>query len=86
MILQAEKCCFMLYDQRDGALQAWKPAIGFADEQIKQFRVPATQGISGEVFRDQKPVILYDAVNDPRTIRENVASWESPTAYAFLWS
>ncbi len=72
MILQAEKCVFMLYDQRDGALQAWKPAIGFADEQIKQFRVPATQGISGEVFRDQKPIILYDAVNDARTVRENV--------------
>ena len=72
MILQAEKCVFMLYDQRDGALQAWKPAIGFTDEQVKRFRVPATQGISGEVFREQKPIILYDAVNDPRTVRENV--------------
>ena len=72
-ILQAEKCVFMLYDEDSGELQAVKPAIGLNDAEIKQFRVPATQGISGEVFRDQKPVILYDAVNDPRTTQEHVA-------------
>lgn len=72
MILQAEKCVFMLYDQDSGELQASKPAVGLEDDQIRVFRVPATQGISGEVFRDQKPIILYDAVNDPRTVKENV--------------
>ncbi|OFX15849.1 MAG: hypothetical protein A2Z18_09855 [Armatimonadetes bacterium RBG_16_58_9] len=72
MILQAEKCVFMLYDQESGELQAAKPAVGLDDEQIRVFRVPATQGISGEVFRDQIPVILYDALNDPRTIKDNV--------------
>lgn len=73
MLLQGEKCVFMLYDEDDGELVAAKPALGFNDAEIKAFRVPATSGISGEVFREQKPVILYDAVNDPRTIRENVA-------------
>ena len=73
MILQAEKCVFMLYDQETGELQAAKPAIGLTDEQVRLFRVPATQGISGEVFREQKPVILYDAVNDPRTLKDSVA-------------
>lgn len=72
MILQAEKCVFMLYDEDTGELQAAKPAVGLTDEEIKQFRVPATQGISGEVFREQKPIILYDAVNDPRTLKEQV--------------
>ena len=72
MILQAEKCVFMLYDKDSGELHSAKPAVGLDDEQIKLFRVPATQGISGEVFRDQKPVILYDAMNDPRTVKENV--------------
>ena len=72
MILQAEKCVFMLYDQDSGELQAAKPAIGLTDDQIKLFRVPATQGISGEVFREQKPLILYDALNDPRTVKESV--------------
>ncbi len=73
MLLQGEKCVFMLYDEDDGELVAAKPALGFNDAEIKAFRVPATAGISGEVFREQKPIILYDAVNDPRTIRENVA-------------
>ncbi|NLN75502.1 MAG: GAF domain-containing protein [Armatimonadetes bacterium] len=73
MLLQGEKCVFMLYDEDDGDLVAAKPALGFNDAEIKAFRVPVTAGISGEVFRDQKPIILYDALNDPRTIRENVA-------------
>ena len=73
MMLQAEKCVFMLYDEDSGELQAAKPAVGLTDEQVRMFRVPATQGISGEVFREQKPIILYDAVNDPRTLKENVA-------------
>ena len=72
-LLQAEKCVFMLYDEDSGELQAMKPAIGLTDQEVALFRVPATQGISGEVFREQKPVILYDAVNDPRTVKENVA-------------
>lgn len=73
MILQAEKCVFMLFDKESGELVAAKPALGLTDEEIKKFRVRATQGISGEVFRDGKPIILYDAVNDPRTVKENVA-------------
>ncbi len=72
MILQAEKCVFMLYDKDSGELHAAKPAVGLDDEQVSLFRVPATQGISGEVFREQEPVILYDAMNDPRTVKENV--------------
>lgn len=73
MILQAEKCVFMLYNEEDGMLQAAQPAFGMTEEQVRKFRVPATQGVSGEVFREQKPIILYDAVNDPRTIKESVA-------------
>jgi len=72
MILQAEKCVFMLYNNETGELVASKPALGLTDEQVKAFRVRATQGISGEVFREQKEIILYDAVNDPRTVKEMV--------------
>ena len=72
MILQAEKCVFMLFDHDSGELQAAKPAIGLSDEQVQMFRVPTTQGVSGEVFREQKPIILYDAMNDPRTVKESV--------------
>lgn len=73
MILQAEKCCFMLFDKESGDLVATKPALGLTDEEVRRFRVKATQGISGQVFRENAPEILYDAVNDPRTLKENVA-------------
>ncbi len=73
MILQAEKCVFMLYDKESGELVASKPALGLTDDEIRRFRVRATQGISGQVFRENRPEILYDAINDPRTMKENVA-------------
>ncbi|HEY3297192.1 MAG TPA: ATP-binding protein [Armatimonadota bacterium] len=72
-ILQAEKCVFMLLDKERGELVATLPAFGFTDEEVKRFRVRATQGVSGEVFRDSKPTILTDAFTDERTLKENVA-------------
>lgn len=73
MLLQGEKCVFMLYNEDDGELVAAKPAVGFNDAEVRAFRVLSSHGISGEVFRDQKPIILYDAISDPRTVREHVA-------------
>jgi two-component system phosphate regulon sensor histidine kinase PhoR len=73
MILQAEKCVFMLYDRETEELVAQQPAIGLTDEHVKALHVRATQGISGQVYREAKPIILEDAINDPRTVRENVA-------------
>ena len=72
-ILQAEKCLFMLFDKDSGELVASKPAIGFTDEELKHLRVRATQGVSGEVFRDGRPIIVRDACADKRTYKENVA-------------
>ena len=72
-ILQAEKCVFMLLDKERGELVATRPAYGLSDDDVKKFRVRATQGVSGEVFREGKPVILYDALTDDRTLKENVA-------------
>ncbi len=72
-ILQAEKCVFMLLDKDRGELAATRPAYGLSDDDIRKFRVRATQGVSGQVFREGKPVILYDALTDERTMKENVA-------------
>jgi len=72
-ILQAEKSVFMLLDKERGELLATPPAFGFTEEEIGRFRVRATQGVSGEVFRDNKPIILADPITDERTIKENVA-------------
>ena len=63
----------MVFEQNAGELVARTPAFGFTDEEVKRFRVRATQGISGQVFREEKPIIMYDAIADDRTVKENVA-------------
>jgi PAS domain S-box-containing protein len=73
MILQAEKCVFMLFDKEDGELYATKPALGLDDTQIKRFRVRATQGVSGQVFRSGEPYVIDDAIRDAETLKDNVA-------------
>ncbi|HIE50269.1 MAG TPA: GAF domain-containing sensor histidine kinase, partial [Armatimonadetes bacterium] len=73
MILQAEKCVFMLFDRETNLLIAQRPAVGLTDEEIRLFRLPATEGVSGQVFREGKPLILQDAMRDPRTVKEHVA-------------
>ena len=73
MILQAEKAVLMLYDQETGELTAQWPALGLTTDEVDIFRVRATQGISGQVFREGRPIITDDAMSDPRTVKENVA-------------
>lgn len=72
MILQAEKCVFMLYDPETNELVARKPALGLTDDQVALFRVRASAGVSGEAFREGGPVAVDDAYEDPRTVKENV--------------
>ena len=73
MILQAEKAALMLYDQETGDLVAQWPSLGLTRDEIDIFRVRATQGVSGQVFREGRPIITDDAMSDPRTVKENVA-------------
>lgn len=67
MILQAEKVVIMFHDREKGELIGIPPAYNVDEEHLKQFRVRATQGISGEVFRSGDPIIYDDPVNDERT-------------------
>jgi len=60
MILQAEKCCFLLLDRETGELVGTPPAYGIPDEEVKTLRVKATEGISGLVFRTGRPSITRD--------------------------
>ncbi len=73
MILQAEKAVLMLYEPETGELVAQSPALGLTQDEIEIFRVRATQGVSGQVFREGRPIITDDATSDPRTVKENVA-------------
>lgn len=67
MILQAEKIVIMFYDRESGELTGLPPAYGVDDDQLKIFRVRATHGVSGEVFRNSEPIIFHDALHDART-------------------
>lgn len=73
MILQAEKIVIMFYESESGELMAIPPAYGVEEDRINSFRVRATQGISGEVFREGRPIVFHDANNDERTEKEHVS-------------
>jgi len=66
MILQAEKIVIMFNDREAGELIGIPPSYGVEEEKLKLFRVRATHGISGHVFRESTPVIFHDIMNDPR--------------------
>lgn len=67
MILQAEKIVIMFYDREAGELIGIPPSYGVEEEKLKLFRVRATHGVSGLVYRQSEAVIFHDATSDPRT-------------------
>ena len=67
MILQAEKIVIMFYDREAGELIGIPPSFGVEEDRLKLFRVRASHGVSGLVYRQSEAVIFHDAVNDPRT-------------------
>ncbi len=73
MIVQAEKCVIMLFDPESGELRVLPPALGLTADQTANFRVKATEGITGEAFRTGQPIVFNDAVRDARTIKDFVA-------------
>ena len=73
MILQAERIVIMFYDRETGELIGIPPAYGLEDGKLDLFRVRATQGVSGEVFRSGEPVIFHDATGDDRTKKDMVS-------------
>lgn len=66
MILQAEKVVMMFCDRESGELMGISPAFGVDEDVLRMFRLRATHGISGEVFREGKPAIFHDLFTDVR--------------------
>lgn len=60
MILQAEKIVIMFHDREMGDLKGIPPAFGVDEAHLTSFKVRATHGISGRVFRDGEPIIYSD--------------------------
>jgi two-component system phosphate regulon sensor histidine kinase PhoR len=73
MILQAEKIVIMFYDRESGDLVGIPPAYGVDEDRLLLFKVRATQGISGLVFREGEPQIFHNAPSDPRTKKDLVS-------------
>lgn len=73
MILQAEKIVIMFYDPESNELLGIPPAYGVPEDRLNIFRLRATQGISGEVFREGEPAIYHDVATDPRTQKDPFA-------------
>ena len=73
MILQGSRCMAMIYDADTNELYADSPAIGFDNVDLRTLRIPATAGISGESFQNEKPIIFFDATTDPRAQVEKFA-------------
>lgn len=70
MILQAEKIVIMFHDRETGELRGIPPAYGIDEDLLGIFKLRATGGISGQVFREGEPAIFHDATGDPRTQKD----------------
>ncbi|MBI1332079.1 MAG: GAF domain-containing protein [Armatimonadetes bacterium] len=69
MILQAEKIVIMFHDREMGDLKGIPPAFGVDEAHLNSFKVRATHGISGKVFRDGDAMI-YDDIETVVEARE----------------
>lgn len=61
MLVQAEKCVFLLHDRERQELVARPPALGFSREQLRALRVPLDEGIAARAFLEGQPVVVDDA-------------------------
>ena len=62
MMLEAERCAFLLYDHESGDLIAGTPSLGLSSDQIRQLRLSSNSGLGGEVYHNGAPVVLETAI------------------------
>ena len=71
MLVQAEKCVFLLHDRERSELVARPPALGFSREQLRALRLPLDAGVAAQAFRGGEAVV----VEDVNAFSENDAAW-----------
>ena len=71
MILQAEKIVIMFHDREIGELKGIPPAFGLDEVHLATFRVRATHGISGKVYREGEALIYHDIEARPEAREES---------------
>ncbi len=70
MILQAEKIVIMFHDREIGELKGIPPAFGLDEAHLTAFKVRATHGISGKVYREGEALIYHDIEAQPESREE----------------
>jgi len=73
MIVRAERVLLLLYQPDTNELAPLPPALGIPDEVLNSLSVKADSGASGLVFRTGEPIVITDALNDPRCDPEFMA-------------
>ena len=58
MLVQAEKCVFLLHDRERDELVARPPAVGFSREQLRSLRLSRVEGIAARAFAGGEPVVV----------------------------
>ena len=71
MLVQAEKCVFLLHDRERHELVARPPALGFSREQLRALHLPVDKGVASQAFQKGEPVIVEEAAN----FGESDANW-----------
>ena len=71
MLVQAEKCVFLLHDSERHELAARPPALGISREQLRALRLPVDQGVASQAFRKGEALV----VEDIGTLSESDAAW-----------
>jgi two-component system phosphate regulon sensor histidine kinase PhoR len=63
MMIQADKCVFLLHDASRQALVARPPALGLTLQQVKSLRLPIERGLGGRAFSTCEPLTLQDVAD-----------------------
>ncbi len=60
MLVQAEKCVFLLHDRERGELVARPPALGFSREQLRSLRLSVQEGVAAKAFEQGDAIVISD--------------------------
>jgi len=58
MLVQAEKCAFLLHDRERKELVARPPAVGFSREQLRSLRLNEDVGVAADAFNGGQPIVV----------------------------
>lgn len=58
MMLQAERCAFLLYEHESNELVARAPSLGLTPDQIRQLRFSTSAGLGGEAYHHSAPIVV----------------------------